>query len=305
MKSPKKDLTQLPLEDLIKRANILVEALPYINAFRGATIVIKYGGHAMIDEDLKRSLIQDVVLMELVGMNPVVVHGGGPEISDLMNKLGIKPRFVEGQRVTDAQTLEVAEMVLAGKLSGEIVNRINQTGGRAVGLSGKDAGLILAQKIGTRDGAKAKKPDIGFVGEVKEIRPEIITLLTEKTYIPVISPIGVDEAGQTYNINADSVAADVAGALKAAKLVFLTDVKGICRNPKDESSLLSTIRSGEVERLISEGIITGGMIPKARGCKQALEQGVNKTHILDGRIPHSLLLEIFTDRGIGTQIVPE
>ena len=305
MKPETGNMKNFPLEDLIRRANILVEALPYINAFRGADIVIKYGGHAMIDEDLKRSVIQDVVLMELVGMNPVLVHGGGPEISDLMNKLGIKPRFVEGQRVTDAQTLEVAEMVLAGKLNGEIVNRINQTGGCAVGLSGKDAGLILAQKIGTRDGAKAKKPDIGFVGEVKEIRPEIITLLTEKTYIPVISPIGVDEAGQTYNINADSVAADVAGALKAAKLVFLTDVKGICRNPKDESSLLSTIRSGEVERLISEGIIIGGMIPKARGCKQALEQGVNKTHILDGRIPHSLLLEIFTDRGIGTQIVPE
>ena len=298
-------MEKIPLEDLIKRAHILVEALPYINAFRGATIVIKYGGHAMIDEDLKRSVIQDVVLMELVGMNPVVVHGGGPEISELMNKLGIKPRFVEGQRVTDAQTLEVAEMVLAGKLSGEIVNRINQTGGRAVGLSGKDAGLILAQPIGTRDVAKTKKPDIGFVGEVKEIRPEIISLLAEKTYIPVISPIGVDEAGQTYNINADSVAAEVAGALKAAKLIFLTDVKGICKNPKDETTLLSSICSGDVEQLISEKVITGGMIPKARGCRDALKSGVRKTHILDGRIPHSILLEIFTDRGIGTQIVAE
>jgi acetylglutamate kinase len=305
MKPETGDMKNFPLEDLIRRANILVEALPYINAFRGAAIVIKYGGHAMIDEDLKRSVIQDVVLMELVGMNPVLVHGGGPEISDLMNKLGIKPRFVEGQRVTDAQTLEVAEMVLAGKLNGEIVNRINQTGGCAVGLSGKDAGLILAQKIGTRDGAKEKKPDIGFVGEVVKIHPQIISILTEHKYIPVISPIGVDEAGQTYNINADSVAAEVAGALKATKLIFLTDVKGIYKNPKDETTLLSTIRSKEVEKLISKGIITGGMIPKARGCRDALESGVTKTHILDGRIPHSLLLEIFTDRGIGTQIVPE
>ena len=299
------DREKISLEDLIRRANILVEALPYINAFRGATIVIKYGGHAMIDEDLKRSVIQDVVLMELVGMNPVVVHGGGPEISELMNKLGIKPRFVEGQRVTDAQTLEVAEMVLAGKLSGEIVNRINQTGGSAVGLSGKDAGLILAQKIGTREGAKTKKPDIGFVGEVVKIHPEIISILAENKYIPVISPLGVDEEGQTYNINADCVAAEVAGALKAAKLIFLTDVKGIYKNPRDETTLLSTIRSKEVEKLISKGIITGGMIPKARGCRDALESGVTKTHILDGRIPHSLLLEILTDRGIGTEIVSE
>jgi len=240
--------------------------------------------------------------MELVGMNPVVVHGGGPEISSLMKKLGMKARFVQGQRVTDAQTLEVAEMVLAGKLNGEIVNRINQTGGKAVGLSGKDAGLILARKLGA---GKTEKniPDIGFVGEVAQIRPEIISILAQNQFIPIISPIGVDEKGQTFNINADSVASEVAGALKASKLVFLTDVKGILKNPEDEKSIFSTVHSDEVETLISDGVIKGGMIPKARGCKNALECGVKKTHILDGRIPHALLLEIFTDRGIGTQIV--
>jgi acetylglutamate kinase len=303
MKPPKKDMTRLPLQELINRAQIIAEALPYINAFRGATIVIKYGGHAMIDEELKRSVIQDIVLMELVGMNPVVVHGGGPEISDLMNKLGIKPQFVDGQRVTDAATLDVAEMVLAGKLNGEIVNRINQTGGRAVGLSGKDAACILARKLKSSGKGGGKKVDIGFVGEVVRINPEIISLLTENQYIPVISPIGVDENGQTYNINADSVAAEVAGALKASKLVFLTDVKGIYRDPKDEKTHLSTINSKDVEKMISDGIIVGGMIPKARGCKNALKAGAAKTHILDGRIPHSLLLEIFTDRGIGSQII--
>jgi acetylglutamate kinase len=303
MKPVKKDLNNLPLEDLINRARIIAEALPYINAFRGATIVVKYGGHAMIDEDLKRSVIQDLVLMELVGMNPVVVHGGGPEISDLMNKLGIKPQFVEGQRVTDAATLDVAEMVLAGKLNGEIVNRINQTGGRAVGLSGKDAGFILARKMEPSEKGGAKKVDIGFVGEVVKINPEIVSILTRNQYIPVISPIGVDENGQTYNINADSVAAEVAGALKASKLIFLTDVKGIYKDPKDEKTHLSTIRSRDLEKMISGGVIAGGMIPKVRGCRNALKSGVTKTHILDGRIPHSLLLEVFTDRGIGTQII--
>lgn len=304
MKPEVKDLHNLPLEELIDRAQALVEALPYINAFRGATIVIKYGGHAMIETELKRSVIQDVVIMELVGMNPVVVHGGGPEISSLMDKLGIEPRFVEGQRITDADTLEVAEMVLAGKLNGEIVNRINQTGGRAVGISGKDAGLILARKLRIPGSKKQEETDMGFVGEVENIDPEIITILASKNLIPVISPIGVDKEGQTYNINADSVASMVAGALRARKLVYLTDVKGIYQNPEDEQSILSTIRLGEVEKLIDEEVIVGGMIPKVRGCKRALESGVNKTHILDGRIPHSLLLELFTDRGIGTQIIP-
>lgn len=294
-------MKNLPIEDLIERARILTEAMPYINAFRGAVVVIKYGGHAMIDEDLKRTVIQDIVLMELVGMKPVVVHGGGPEITALMKKLNLQPKFVQGQRVTDAETLEVAEMVLAGKLNGEIVNSINQTGGRAVGLSGKDGGLILASKLGAGEDGTA---DIGFVGEVESVHPRIISILTENQFIPVIAPIGVDRKGQTYNINADSVAGAIAIALKSAKLILLTDVKGIYRDPKDESSIMPTIYTGEVEGLIEKGVITGGMIPKTRGCVEAIRKGVGKTHILDGRVPHSLLLELFSDRGIGTQIIP-
>jgi len=310
MKSELKDLHSisalggLPLEELIGRARILVEAMPYINAFRGATIVIKYGGNAMIDEELKRTVIQDIVLMEHVGMRPVVVHGGGPEISALMKKLGMKPRFVEGQRVTDAETLEVVEMVLAGKLNGEIVNRINHAGGHAVGLSGKDGGLIAARKMSVNDTEKCGSADIGFVGEVEEIRPGIISLLAENQFIPVISPLGVDETGQTFNINADSVAAEIAASLRAVKLILITDVKGIYRESGDESSILPTIRVSEVEDLIKSGIITGGMIPKVRACVKAIMAGVSKTHVLDGSIPHSLLLELFTDRGIGTQIIP-
>jgi len=310
MKSELKDLHSisalggLPLEELIGRARILVEAMPYINAFRGATIVIKYGGNAMIDEELKRTVIQDIVLMEHVGMRPVVVHGGGPEISALMKKLGMKPRFVEGQRVTDAETLEVVEMVLAGKLNGEIVSRINHAGGHAVGLSGKDGGLIAARKMSVNDTEKCGSADIGFVGEVEEIRPGIISLLAENQFIPVISPLGVDETGQTFNINADSVAAEIAASLRAVKLILITDVKGIYRESGDESSILPTIRVSEVEDLIKSGIITGGMIPKVRACVKAIMAGVSKTHVLDGSIPHSLLLELFTDRGIGTQIIP-
>jgi len=310
MKSELKDLHSisalggLPLEELIGRARILVEAMPYINAFRGATIVIKYGGNAMIDEELKRTVIQDIVLMEHVGMRPVVVHGGGPEISALMKKLGMKPRFVEGQRVTDAETLEVVEMVLAGKLNGEIVSRINHAGGHAVGLSGKDGGLIAARKMSVNDTEKCGSADIGFVGEVEEIRPGIISLLAENQFIPVISPLGVDEMGQTFNINADSVAAEIAASLRAVKLILITDVKGIYRESGDESSILPTIRVSEVEDLIKSGIITGGMIPKVRACVKAIMAGVSKTHVLDGSIPHSLLLELFTDRGIGTQIIP-
>lgn len=304
MKPEVKNLRNLPLEELIERAQVLVEALPYINAFRGAVVLIKYGGHAMIEEELKQSVIQDIVLMQMVGMRPVIVHGGGPEISSLMGKLGMESKFVKGQRVTDAKTLEVAEMVLAGKLNGEIVNRINQTGGRAVGISGKDGGMILARKLHARHFSNGEENDIGFVGEVAHIEPEIINILDENRFIPVISPLGVDEKGQTYNINADSVAAEMAGALKAAKLIFLTDVKGIYLNPEDEGSMLATLCAQEVEGLIDKKVISGGMIPKVRGCCNALGRGVRKTHILDGRIPHALLLELFTDRGIGTQIIP-
>jgi acetylglutamate kinase len=303
MTSEEASIMDLPLAELIERANILVEAIPYIKEFRGCRVVIKYGGHAMIDPELKKNVIQDIVLMQYVAMKPVVVHGGGPEISDLMKKMRLKPKFVEGQRVTDAETLDVAEMVLAGKLNGEIVNQIHQLGGRAVGLSGKDAGLIRARKYTISSSSGDEPADIGFVGEVEEISPEIIAVLDEKQFIPVISPIGVDRSGQTYNINADLVAAELAIALQARKLVLLTDVKGILRDRNDDSSLLPSIHVDELEGLIEQGVIAEGMIPKVRACMRAVNAGVRKTHILDGRIPHALLLELFTDKGIGTQIV--
>jgi acetylglutamate kinase len=293
------------LQALVGRANTLVEALPYIKAFRGCAIVVKYGGHAMIDPALKRNVIQDIVLMDYVGMKPVIVHGGGPEISALMERVGLKPRFVEGQRITDRETLDITEMVLAGKLNGEIVNEINQTGARAVGLSGKDAGLIVARKYKPKAGHAAAASDLGFVGEVEVINPEVINILEEHDYIPVISPIGVDREGVTYNINADFVAAELAVALRAKKLILLTDVKGILANEHKEESLIATLEMKAAERMVSSKTITGGMIPKVHACIRALAGGVEKTHILDGRIPHSLLLELLTDKGIGTEIVKE
>lgn len=296
------DLRTLPIEKLIERSQGIVEALPYIRKFRGATIVIKYGGHAMVDPELKRLIIQDIALMAVVGMNPVVVHGGGPEITALLNKLGLKSQFVAGQRVTDAETLDVAEMVLAGKINSEVTLALNQAGARAVGVSGKDMGLVIARKLYHQEHANAPKTDIGFVGEVERINPDVIRIFEQHEIVPVISPIGVDEEGQTYNINADTVAAEIASALKADKFILLTDVRGILRNPKDESTLINWVRLNEVEPMIADGTITGGMIPKVRACAGAIRAGVKKTHILDGRLPHSLLLEIFTDRGIGTQI---
>jgi acetylglutamate kinase len=290
-------------QKLIERANTLVEALPYIKAFRGSTIVVKYGGHAMLDPSLKRNIIQDIVLMDYVGMKPVIVHGGGPEISTLMKKVGIEPKFIEGLRVTDRETLEITEMVLAGKLNGEIVNDINQTGARAIGLSGKDGGFIVARKYKPKSTRRAKATDYGFVGEVDAIKPEIIEILERHDFIPVISPIGVDRAGLTYNINADLVAAELAVALRAKKMILLTDVRGILAKERDNSSLIPTLGLREAKRLVRSSNVTGGMIPKVRACIRALEGGVEKTHILDGRIPHSLLLELFTDKGIGTQII--
>jgi acetylglutamate kinase len=285
------------LQRLIEKAQTLMEALPHIQGFRDKTVVIKYGGHAMIDASLKQRVMQDVVLMENVGINPVIVHGGGPEITSLMDRVGLKAEYVDGQRVTDGQALDIAEMVLAGKLNGEIVSRINQIGGRAVGLSGKDGGMLQAKKISMPEGR-----DIGFVGEVEVVDPELIRILEEKNYVPVISPIGVGVDGQTYNINADTVAADIAMALKAAKLVLLTDMRGICRDPSDPTTLISQIKAGDLEGLIEEGVIRGGMIPKARACRRAIEAGVGSVHILDGRLPHALLIELFTDKGIGTMI---
>lgn len=283
------------LEETIHKATVLTEALPYIQKFRGQTVVIKYGGHAMINEMLRAQVARDLVLMESVGINPVVVHGGGPEITALMNRMGMEAKFHQGQRVTDAETLEITEMVLAGKLCGEIVSRIHQAGGRAVGLSGKDANLIHARKMEDESGA-----DMGFVGDVVSIDTGILDLLTKNEFIPVISPIGVGPDGQTYNINADFVAAEVAAALGARKLVLLTDVRGVLTDPKDESTLVSSIRRAEVDDYIRRGVIGGGMIPKVRACLRAIDGGVKMAHILDGRLPHSLMLELFTDAGIGT-----
>jgi len=301
MKSDSSEVVTADLEPLLARAQVLVEALPYINDFRGATIVIKYGGHAMVDPDLKNSVIKDIILMETVGMNPIVVHGGGPDISRLMDRVGKVPEFIDGLRVTDADTMELTEMVLVGKLNGDLVNRINMAGGRAVGLSGKDADLIRARQIDAGDSGKS----IGFVGEITEIKPEILDVLDEHRFIPVISPIGVDAEGNSYNINADTVAAELAAALKARKLILLTDVRGVLRDPKDHTTLVPSIVRNQVDALISEKIITGGMIPKVLACVNALDRGVEKTHIIDGRVPHALLLEVFTDYGIGTQIVHE
>jgi acetylglutamate kinase len=298
------DLRKLPIEALIERAQTLVEALPYIRKFRGATIVIKYGGHAMVNPELKRLIIQDIALMHVVGMNPVVVHGGGPEITAHLKKLGVQSTFVDGQRVTDEETLDVAEMVLAGKINSEVVLSLNEAGVRAVGISGKDMGLITARKLYHQSAPNVAPADIGFVGEVEAINPEIIRIFEKNDMVPVISPLGVDTSGQTYNINADTAAAAIAGALQADKFILLTDVKGVLRDRKDEGSLINSIQQREVEPLIQQGVIEGGMIPKVRACLSALEGGARKTHILDGRQPHSLLLELFTDHGIGTQIVP-
>jgi acetylglutamate kinase len=298
------DLRTLPLDKLIERSQALVEALPYIRKFHGNTVVIKYGGHAMVDPHLKAKIIQDIALMNTVGIHCVIVHGGGPEITAHLKKLGVQSQFIDGQRITDQETLDVAEMVLAGKINSEVVMDLGRAGVRAVGMSGKDMNLITARKLFHQPTPEHQPADIGFVGEVESVNPEIIRILERNQIVPVISPIAMDSSGQTYNINADTAAAAIAGKLQADKFILLTDVKGVLRDRSDEASLISSIRLDEVEGLIKEGIIQGGMIPKVRACLGALRQGARKTHILDGRQPHSLLLELFTDRGIGTQIIP-
>jgi len=283
------------LQESIGKANVLIEALRYIKEFYGKTIVIKYGGNAMIDEELKENVILDIVLMKYVGMNPVIIHGGGPDISNMMKRVGKESQFVDGLRVTDAETMEIAEMVL-GRINKGIVALINQHGAKAVGLSGKDGGLITAEKLRT-------DVDIGFVGKVTRIDPHLIDILDEKGFVPVISSIGVGNEGQTFNINADSVAGEIAAALEAEKLMMLTDVRGIMKDQDDLKSLISTLKISEIESLTESGVISGGMLPKVEACTTALRGNVNKTHIIDGRISHSLLLEIFTESGIGTEIV--
>ena len=287
------------------KASILVEALPYIPEFYGKTIVIKYGGNAMVSDELKEKVMQDIALMKYVGIRPVIVHGGGPEITGFLKKVGKQSAFVAGLRVTDAETVEIAEMVLDGKVNSEIVNLLNHRGVRAVGLSGKDAGLIEARKklATVYDGDMAKKVDIGYVGEVAKVNTALLEDLLDQDYVPIIAPIGVGKDGESYNINADYVAAEIAGALQAEKLLLLTDIEGIYKDFNDKSTFISTLHLPEAREYIKEGIIAGGMIPKVEACLTALEQGAGKTHIIDGRLDHSIILEVFTSKGIGTQVV--
>jgi len=283
--------------NIIDKAAVLVEALPYIQKFHGKVLVIKYGGHAMINEELKEALIKDIILMKLVGMHPVLVHGGGPDITSMLQKLGVESRFVGGQRVTDDQTMEVVEMVLGGKLNKELVALINKHGGRAVGLTGQDASLLQAVP---RKGPQGE--DLGRVGEVVRVQPDLVLNLISQGYIPVIAPIAVDSEGKSYNVDADYVAGQLAGALQADKFILLTDVPGILRNLNDRSSLLSEVTLAQIEELRAEGVISGGMLPKVECCAAAIRAGVERAHIIDGRIPHGILLEIFTDGGIGTMV---
>ncbi|AKT54764.1 acetylglutamate kinase [Selenomonas sp. oral taxon 478] len=287
------------------KAEILVDALPYIQEFSGTTVVIKYGGNAMVSDVLKENVMRDVALMKYVGIRPVIVHGGGPEITGFLKKVGKESSFVAGLRVTDEETVEIAEMVLDGKINSEIVNLLNQRGVRAVGLSGKDAGLIRARKkmATVYENDAAHEVDIGYVGAVETIDVSVIEDLLDHGYVPVIAPIGVGMDGESYNINADYVAAEIAGALAAEKLLLLTDIEGIYKDFNDKSSFLSTIHLQEARDYIRDGIISGGMIPKVEACLTALERGAAKTHIIDGRLPHAIILEIFTSTGVGTQVV--
>jgi acetylglutamate kinase len=292
------------MQNEIAKAKVLIESLPYLREFRGKTVVIKYGGHAMIDEELKKKFALDVILLKYIGINPVVVHGGGPQINEFLKKMQITSNYVQGMRVTDGATMDVVEMVLVGKVNKEIVGLINHCGGRAVGLSGRDGDLVQAKKMKMlgkpeTENAPPELIDLGRVGEVTRINSEILTTLDAKEFIPVIAPVGVGEDGQAYNINADLVAGAVAAELKAAKLILLTDVEGV----KDANGqLISSIAISSIEQLISDGVIKGGMIPKLRCCASAISGGVNKAHIIDGRQEHAILLEIFTLKGIGTEI---
>ncbi len=292
------------LKESMKKADILLEVLPYIRRFYGKTIVIKYGGHAMVDENLKQMFAINIVMMKYIGINPVIIHGGGPQISTLLKKLGKDSKFIQGMRVTDEETMDIVEMVLVGKLNKQIVGLINNHGGRAVGLSGKDGNIIEAEKYFLSDDKAKDTPpeiiDIGLVGKVRKINPGLILSLVQDGFIPVIAPTGAGDKGETYNINADVVAGEIASALGAEKLVLLTDVEGILDKKK---RLIHSINAAEAGELIEEGIIEGGMYPKVKCCLKALRGGVGKTHIIDGRLDHAVLLEIFTDKGIGTEVV--
>ena len=286
------------MEESIQKAAVLIEALPYIREFEGTTIVVKYGGAAMLDPELRRSTAEDIVLMKYVGMNPVIVHGGGPAINRTLKQMGIQSSFSpQGLRITDDATIEVVEMVLAGSVNKDIVSLLNRAGADAVGLCGKDGNLLFAKKNVPEDGT-----DIGHVGQVTGVHTRVIRTLCDAGMIPVIAPIATDGDGGTWNVNADTAAGEVAAALNAEKLVFLTDTPGLLRDVKDPDSLIHQLRSGEVKGLKEEGVIAGGMIPKVEACLKGLDYGVRKTHIIDGRVPHGLLIEIFTKQGLGTLV---
>ena len=292
----------MDFSEIIKKAEVLIEALPYIQALAGKKVVIKYGGNAMINDELKNSVMEDITLLKYIGMNPIVVHGGGPDINQALKSYQIESEFVNGLRKSDAQTVEIAQMVLIGKTNKEVVSLINKKGGKAVGISGIDGMLIECEKhMELVDGEHI---DLGFVGRVTKVNTHLIDVLTRDEYIPVIAPIGTDKEGRSYNINADTVAAELACALKAEKLMLLTDVEGV-KISKESDEILHALTVKEVHALIKKGVIVGGMIPKVLGCVQAVENGVGRAHIIDGRISHCILLEIFTNKGIGTMITRE
>ncbi len=284
------------MQKILQKAEVLIEALPYIQRFNRKIIVVKYGGSAMVDEELKKNVIKDVTLLKLVGFKPIIVHGGGKEISKWVGKVGMEPEFINGLRKTDAPTMEIAEMVL-GKVNKSLVQMVQELGVNAIGISGKDGGLLKVKK------KYSKGQDIGYVGEITEVNAKVLYDLLEKDFLPIVCPVGLDDNFESYNINADDAACAIAQAVSAEKLAFLTDVKGVYRDPEDKSSLISELSVSEARELIDSGTVGGGMLPKLNNCMEAIEDGVSRVHILDGRISHCLLLEIFTNRGIGTAIL--
>ncbi len=285
------------MNGLIQKASILTEALPYIQRLNGKRVVIKYGGNAMVSEEIKETIMQDITLLKYIGVNPIVVHGGGPEINKTLDRLNIQSKFHQGLRITDMETMDVVQMVLVGKINQDIVSDINRLGGKAVGVTGKDSSLLQVEKMESKDGI-----DLGYVGRIIKVDWKLLDVLSRDEYIPVVSPIGVGPDGQSYNINADTVAGEIAASLSAEKLVLLTNVDGIRMEMDKPETLISSITQKEVYDLIDKGIISGGMIPKVKGCLNALANGVKRTHILNGTIPHAIILEIFTDKGIGTMV---
>lgn len=293
------DMNEKVTDDGLEKAKVLIDALPYIREFNGNTVVIKYGGSAMLDPEINKTIIQDIVLLKLVGLRPVIVHGGGPEINNMLKRLDIKSEFINGLRVTTKETMEVVEMVLSGKVNKSIVEMLAQQGGCPVGLSGKDGKMLRAKKL-EKDGV-----DLGYVGEIVKVNTRLLKSLLDDSFIPVIAPIGADEEGNTYNINADYAAVAIAGALNAEKLVFLTDVEGVLKDKDDSSSLISFLSNTQAKAYLEDGTIAGGMIPKVECCMEAIDKGVSMVHILDGRKKHALILEIYTPNGIGTMLYKE